>query len=454
MDAWRLPGRSSRAPGGTGAPFTADDIAFTVQVGQDRDLVQLGSAAYATVEGVEVVDPQTAVVKWQRPFIDADTLFSTTVAVPLPKHVLEPAYREDKARFLELPFWTIEYVGSGPFKLKEFARDSHVILEAFDDYVLGRPKLDIVEVRFIPDGNTLAANVLAGSVEMTIGRGLSLEQGLQIRDAWPDGRMDAVSSNGIFLWPQLLGPSPPITGDVRFRRALVQATDLKEITNVLTFGLGTPLESIIKPMDPEYRDVEANIVRYPFDANRAADMIGALGYTRGSDGLFHGAAGETIAIEVRTLAADLNQKTTLSVIDYWRRAGVDANLQTIPPQRQGDGEYRSTFPGWQILLGNPQPNSLHSSRAQLAQNNFQTLGGSGNYPRYLDPAYDALSDRYYATIPRPERMEVLRQIVRFQSDQVLVVPLFQFVQPAMVSNRFKNVTGGDSSNAHEWDVAQ
>ena len=42
-------------------------------------------------------------------------------------------------------------------------------MDAFDGYVLGRPKIDTVEVRFIPEVNTLSANILAGEVQLTIG---------------------------------------------------------------------------------------------------------------------------------------------------------------------------------------------------------------------------------------------------------------------------------------------
>src|SRR6185295_3378032 len=135
--------------------------------------------------------------------------------VPLPKHLLDQPFQDEKAKFTDLPFWTTDFVGTGPFKVKEYVRDSYVLLEAFDSYILGRPKIDLLEVRFIPDGNTLSANVLAGAVELTIGRGLSLEQGLTLRDAWHEGKMESAPSNGIFLWPQLLTPNPQVIADVQ-----------------------------------------------------------------------------------------------------------------------------------------------------------------------------------------------------------------------------------------------
>jgi len=115
--------------------------------------------AYEAVERVEAPDPQTIVVHWKKPFIDADRMFSRQYAFPLPKHLLEDPYNEDKPNVLQHPYWTTDYVGAGPFKLREFARGSHLILEANDRYLLGKPKIDEIEIRFIPDSNTLVANI-------------------------------------------------------------------------------------------------------------------------------------------------------------------------------------------------------------------------------------------------------------------------------------------------------
>jgi hypothetical protein len=44
-------------------------------------------------------------------------------------------------------------------------RDSHLLLDANPDYVLGRPRIDQIEVRLIPDSNTLLVNIVGGYVE-------------------------------------------------------------------------------------------------------------------------------------------------------------------------------------------------------------------------------------------------------------------------------------------------
>ena len=78
-------------------------------------------------------------------------MFTAALALPLPKHLLEGAYADDKARLMEHGYWTDDFIGTGPFKLRTWAGGSHVVVEAFDGYVLGRPKIDQIEVKAIGD---------------------------------------------------------------------------------------------------------------------------------------------------------------------------------------------------------------------------------------------------------------------------------------------------------------
>jgi ABC-type transport system substrate-binding protein len=76
-----------------GTPLTADDLAFTIQVGRDRTVGVFGQPAYASMDEVAVPDPQTVVVTWRQPYIDADQTFTIWAAWPMPKHLLEAVPR-------------------------------------------------------------------------------------------------------------------------------------------------------------------------------------------------------------------------------------------------------------------------------------------------------------------------------------------------------------------------
>ena len=362
-----------------GTPFTTQDLLFTATVGQDRDLIALGHRAYQFIEGVEAVDGQTLIVKWRRPFIEADTMFSGEFGIPLPKHLLERIYLEDKANFDQQPYWSKDFVGLGPYRVREWVQDSHAVLEAFDGYALGRPKIDEVEVRFIIDPNTIIANVLAGTVEITLGRGLSFEQASQAHGQWRDGKIDLSmdATSWIALFPQFVNPSPRMLADVNARRALLHATDRQALVDTFMGGMMPVAHSYVSPAQPEFKAVESSIIRYDYDPRRAAQLIEGLGYTRGADGIYRDAAGERLNVEIRTTAGDdLRDKILLTLANEWPGSGVTVEPVLIPRQRAEDREYRANRPAFEMVR---QPNDLSegalqrltSSEAALPENNYR-----------------------------------------------------------------------------------
>lgn len=440
-----------------GAPFTTADLVFSARVWQDRELPISRDPIWDSVEELQATDPYTLVVVWRRPFIEADTLFSAERSLPVPRHLLERPYVEDKESFADLPFWSEGFVGTGPFRLREWQRGSHLILVANPAYALGQPRVDEVEVRFVPDSEALVANVLANRVELTLGgRGLSLEQGLQIRDQWREGQMELTFRNWVGLYPQFLNPNPGVVANVQFRRALVHAIDRQEMADTLMRGVVPVAHSYLNPSDPSYPAVAPLIVRYDYDPRRAAQMIEELAYTRDGAGLFRDATNQPLAVEIRTTGEDdVQVKTLLSIADYWRRVGVGNDPVLIPPARTRDREYRTNYPGFQVLQQPNDPASLrhlHGSAARLPPDY-----GGRNQARYMNAEFDALLDTYFTTVPQPERVEVLGRAVRHISEQLNVMGIFYNVQPTLISNRLRNVTAGyhnstQAWNAEEWDV--
>src|SRR5262249_41343487 len=142
------------------------------------------------LDSATALDERTAVVAWTSPYIQADSLFTHQLALPIPRHLLERPYTDDKAAFTDHPYWSDEFVGTGPYRIRTWERGSHLVLAANDSYLLGRPKIDEIVVKFIPDPSTLAANLLAGEIDMTMEGRLSIEWAMTLRDQWKDGNVD------------------------------------------------------------------------------------------------------------------------------------------------------------------------------------------------------------------------------------------------------------------------
>jgi peptide/nickel transport system substrate-binding protein len=440
-----------------GTPVTAADAGFAATLGRDHELPVLRDKGWGFVERVTAVDPRTVTVTWTRPYIEADSLFSSPFGQILPSHILAGAYAADKASLTQLPYWTEEFVGAGPYRVRDFTRGSSMVLEAYAPYVLGRPKIDVIEALFIVDSNTLVANVLAGTVDLTLGRGISLDQALQVRSLWREGRIETPVTSLLQIFPQILTPAPAVIGDVQFRRALLHAIDREEIVGSLQSGLAPVAHSFVNPEDPEHRHIESSIVRFAYDPRRAAQLIEGLGYSKAGDGMYRDAAGTRLTVEIRATRTDINQKTMLAVGDHWKRFGVEPELVAIPPQLASDLEYRALFPGFAVQRqGAALTNIRNFTSAQTPLPENRWVGA--NYPRYMNAEYDALVDRFDATLGFAERMGIGAQVIHHMTDRVIELPLFFDGQPTLVSNRLVGLTAGGGGqrrtawNAHAWDL--
>jgi peptide/nickel transport system substrate-binding protein len=437
-----------------GAPVTADDFVFTAAIAQDRELPVFAGREYRLVESVEAPDTRTLLVKWKQTYIRADEMFPTV----RPKHILDGPYQADKLGMLQHSYWSTAYVGAGPFKLREFVLDSHLIMEAYDNYIFGRPKVDEIRVKFIPDTNTLMAHVLAGEVELTLGRNISMGQAVQLRDRWTEGGIDIGSENWISLWPQMLNPTPPLVLDVRFRRAILHAIDREGLVETTQHGMTEVAHSMAHPSDPLYKSIEPSIVKYDHDPRRAATLIEGLGYTRGADGMFRDASGQLLPLDVRTSGGDdAHEAGVITIAENLKRIGVNSEPYLIPQIQRDDRAFNAQFPGVRLWRGSNDlldMDRLHSREAAVAENRFS----GGNRSRYSNPEFDALIDTYMVTISASERTPQLARIINHMTDKLNVMGLWFNTEPIVVGKRLRNVgnkkiTGGYQAwNAHEWEV--
>lgn len=439
-----------------GAPFTPEDLAFTITVARDRDLPSFRDEKYRHLDRIDVVDRRTARAIWRQPFAFADELFSALLGLPIPRHLLEQPYLEEKEAFIQLPYWTTDYVGAGPFKVREFVRGSYMLLDANDRFPLGRPKVDVLEIRFIEDPRSVVANLLAGEVQVTIGRSLSLDEAIPMRDQWRDGRIEVGFARWVRIGSQFVNPNPPALLNVGFRRALVHAIDRQQMVETLQYGLSTVAHTPLPPTRPEWREIDARAARYEYDPRVVGRLIEDLGFTRAADGFFRDASGGRLTVELRSTASTTLSKAQLSVANDWQQAGVAVEVVQVPPQLVRDREYRAKRPGFQMAGTTLDPNemtSLHSSNIPRAENSY--IGT--NDPAYNSPAYDRLVDRYLVTIPERERNEVLAVMVRHVADELPIFTLFYDVEPTMVANGLRNVgprrqPGTQAWNIYQWDM--
>jgi len=154
-----------------GTPFTADDMVFSYKVGGPDGIPQYLNGAVPFMSSVEAQDPHTLIITYKAAYF-LGGLLGPAMFWPLPQHLLGDAYQRFLAtknpdEVINSPYWTAGYVHLGPFRLTQFDPGNELVFQAYDGYFLGPPRIGTVRVRIFNDENTLFANLVSGTVDLS-----------------------------------------------------------------------------------------------------------------------------------------------------------------------------------------------------------------------------------------------------------------------------------------------
>jgi ABC-type transport system substrate-binding protein len=161
-------------------------------------------------------------------------------------------------------------------------------------------------------------------------------------------------------------------------------------------------------------------------------------------------------MEVRATQNDQNNKTMIAVADGFTRVGLTGVPSTVPRVVIQSDEV--SFPGFRLASQDAGANGIvdvaYGEAAPLPERGYRAPNWPRNRGSYVNPEYDALMERYKTTVPMPQRMDALAQLVRYQTDQVVVFGMFYSVTAVLMSNRLQHAEPATAWNAYEWDVTQ
>ena len=256
-----------------GAPFTSADVKFSIEK-IDRPLHSRGKVYFGNVAMIETPDPLTVVFKLTEPVPFFLKSFQPGESPIFPKHILEKLNLDD-ARAVRSSEFMQKPIGTGPFRFKEWKKGSHIILERFPDYwKKGRPYLDQVVLKVIPDGAARSIGLENGEVDLApmsaipqadIPRLAALKH-LELSDKGAEGL-------GAMMWLEVNMREKPLS-DKRVRQAISMALDRKKIVDIIWFGQGAPASGPLVTGNPYYNKALKPLLYDPKMANKLLDDAG------------------------------------------------------------------------------------------------------------------------------------------------------------------------------------
>jgi peptide/nickel transport system substrate-binding protein len=437
-----------------GAPFTSSDLLFTFTVYKDPEIPNQAGAAVRSMASAEAPDPLTFVVHWSAINTEAD---AAPGLIPMPRHLLDDAYRSAKASLINSTVLGLEFVGLGPYQLVQWQPGTQIEFARFEHYYLGRPPLDTITVKFLNDPTTMVAAILAQSVALVLPQGVDLEAAEEVRRRWEGTgnqvRLDSQGALRYLLIQHRPDYARPRNGfaNLLVRQAFFRATDRQAIADVGTHGKGLPADSWYPPAHELYAQLRPSIPQYPFDLTFAQQQLAQAGWLRNAQGeLVSGSTGERFEIEIRSPTGEAAEQIIAAISEGWRSVGAQTQQNIIPTVLSANAEYRVTLPGvtvtgniWDMFLSDV----LNSRVIAAPENRWAASNRSG----YSSSAMDALYGRLAVAIDPADRIEIQRAMLQQALGDVAFIPMYWNVVP-VISLRGVRGIGGMVDNSNSWNA--
>ncbi|MDZ7809425.1 MAG: ABC transporter substrate-binding protein [Arhodomonas sp.] len=258
-----------------GEPFTSEDVVFSVTE-MLPEVHPRARSNFSHVEEVTAPDDHTVVFTLKQPFPAFILAFEVSSAPIMPKHIYEGGdYRNNEMN--DTP------IGTGPFQFDEWQKGSHIRLARNDDYYLeGKPYLDEIYFRIIPDAASRALALETGDADISQ-YGDVEPFDVQRLEALSHLRLDTRGYEFVapLSWIEINHREEPL-GDKRFRQAIMYALDREFIRDNIWFGLGRVATGPVASVTTHY---EPDVKKYPHDPEKARELLDEMGLTPDDDGV-------------------------------------------------------------------------------------------------------------------------------------------------------------------------
>jgi len=293
-------------------------------------------------------------------------------------------------------------VGTGPFKFVEWVRNDHVTLDANPAYWGGRPKLDRIVFRIIPESATQVLMLERNEVQI-----LSDVPPQDYARIARNPQLKLVKQPGLTILGVAMSNDWGPFKDKRVRQAMNYAVDKDTINKGLYGGATTASQGI----PPTLWGYNKSVTPYPYDVARAKALLKEAGYSNGfstqmvtysSVRSYNPAGGPKIAEAVQSYLAKIGVNVKITQFEI----GAYFDLMHVA-KWQG-----FAVTGWYGDNGDPD-NFLGDLFEWDVANNKPHID---DWARHHNPDYDKLIRAGRMTIDQAKRTEIYMEANKILHD--------------------------------------
>jgi peptide/nickel transport system substrate-binding protein len=379
-----------------GSTLTAEDVVYTVNMAANPESKVATPSNYSWIEKAEKLGDYEVRIHMKRPTPAALEYFALLIPIH-PK-----AYREKVgvAGFSAAP------VGAGPYKITKLEQGKEVTFERFADYWEGSPKgkpaINKLYVRFVPDAATEMTELLAGRADWIWN--LNPDQFDSVNKMPPLMAIRQESMRIGYLSMDAAGRTGadnPLT-KLKVRQAIWHAIDRKTIADKLVTG------GSVVPLAPcfptQFGCDQDAAVKYDYDPAKAKALLAEAGYPNGFETEF---------------VTYILPQWAASMQSYLAAVGIKARVTNLQVAAAIQRAWRGETP---LYGGSWGSNSVNDVSAVLP-----VMFGGGNDDYARDPELQKLIEEGGATADPAKRKAAYSAAIKIVTEKAYWMPLHTYV---------------------------
>lgn len=405
-----------------GEDFNADAVVFTF----DRLLGPEGKKGpqqsnYTSIDHVEKVDDYTVnfILKTKDPVLITKLAGYGAVIVP-PKYIKE----KGQQYFAEHP------IGTGPYKMTSYKKDSQVDLEKFDGYwQADKPKINKVVFRIIPESSTRLADFQTGAIDIM--KNVEISQTETVKGL-SYATLQNVASPTVYSLKFDVSQKP--MDNVKVRQAVNYAVDKEALIQQVLNGYGKEISTFQSTLSFGNNE---SLKPYSYDPEKAKQLLKEAGV--GSDtslDMYIGGSNATFKEIAQAVAA------------YLEQVGLKVNIKTVDsstltsdlvPHNKAGHMYYQGWGGWTLDFDNTAYLLYHK--------------GELWNPSFTDAKVDELMNAERSTVDQDERKAIFKDLTERLYELAPELNLYQSEAIYAVNNRVQGFNAPHDDRINLADVA-
>jgi len=354
------------------------------------------------LDRVDIIDDFTVRIITKKPFPTLDARFCIFGGMIAPKYLQEKGPE----------YLATHPVGTGPYKFVKWVKDDELVLEAFDKYWRGTPKIKRVIFKPIPEATTRVASLQTQEADIIVNVPPHLAKLLDWKGRSFVSKVPSVRV--IYMGFDTLKPGP--VADKRVRQAIAHAVNMDAIIKKVLGGNGILLGSLLTK---DHFGYDPTVKPYPYDPEKAKELLGQAGYAKGFDFVLNSPADRYLK----------DKEVAEAIVGDLRKVGINASVIFhefgiyIKQIIMGHKANPSYLLGWGDTTYDADQTLWPLLRSGMAVSN------------YSNPQLDALIDQGKVTMDKQKRQEIYSDALKIIHEDVPLAWCYQQVDIYGVNER-------------------